>query len=179
MKIRINNYFETLKQTLDNIDKDGVMKFVNLLTSAKGNIYIMGNGGSASTASHFACDFNKDLLPEGYAKVTCLNDNMSSVLAYSNDFGYENLFEEQLKRFLKKDDIVIVISCSGNSENILKAVDYAKTKNVKTIGLTGFDGGILKNKVDISICTNCSNMQITEDVHLAILHMVYNILREF
>lgn len=181
MKEAIDNYFDLLKQSVDDLDRNAIISFVDLLLKARkngNNIYIMGNGGSASTASHFTCDFNKGLSykKDIRFKMICLNDNIATMLAYSNDLGYENVFVEQLKNFLKKDDVVIGISGSGNSENVLKAIEYANSVNAKTVGITGFDGGKLKKIVDISIHTNINNMQVAEDVHMTICHMLYNIM---
>ncbi len=181
MKEAIDNYFDLLKQSVDGLDRNAIISFVDLLLKARkngNNIYIMGNGGSASTASHFTCDFNKGLSykKDIRFKMICLNDNIATMLAYSNDLGYENVFVEQLKNFLKKDDVVIGISGSGNSENVLKAIEYANSVNAKTVGITGFDGGKLKNIVDISIHTNINNMQVAEDVHMTICHMLYSIM---
>ena len=181
MKEAIDNYFDLLKQSVDGLDRNAIISFVDLLLKARkngNNIYIMGNGGSASTASHFTCDFNKGLSykKDIRFKMICLNDNIATMLAYSNDLGYENVFVEQLKNFLKKDDVVIGISGSGNSENVLKAIEYANSVNAKTVGITGFDGGKLKKIVDISIHTNINNMQVAEDIHMTICHMLYSIM---
>lgn len=181
MKEAIDNYFNLLKQSVDGLDRKAIISFVDLLLEARkngNNIYIMGNGGSASTASHFTCDFNKGLSykKDIRFKMICLNDNIATMLAYSNDLGYENVFVEQLKNFLKKDDVVIGISGSGNSKNILNAIEYANHLGAKTVGLTGFDGGKLKNIVDVSIHADVNNMQVAEDVHMTICHMLYSVM---
>lgn len=181
MKEAIDNYFDLLKQSVDGLDRNAIISFVDLLLEARkngNNIYIMGNGGSASTASHFTCDFNKGLSykKDVRFKMICLNDNIATMLAYSNDLGYENVFVEQLKNFLKKNDVVIGISGSGNSKNILNAIEYANDLGAKTVGLTGFDGGKLKDIVDISIHADINNMQVAEDVHMTICHMLYSIM---
>lgn len=181
MKEEIDNYFNLLKQSVDGLDRKAIISFVDLLLEARkngNNIYIMGNGGSASTASHFTCDFNKGLSykKDIRFKMICLNDNIATMLAYSNDLGYENVFVEQLKNFLKKDDVVIGISGSGNSKNILNAIEYANELGAKTVGLTGFDGGKLKNIVDVSIHSDVNNMQVAEDVHMTICHMLYSVM---
>lgn len=181
MKEAIDNYFNLLKQSVDGLDRKAIISFVDLLLEARkngNNIYIMGNGGSASTASHFTCDFNKGLSykKDIRFKMICLNDNIATMLAYSNDLGYENVFVEQLKNFLKKDDVVIGISGSGNSKNILNAIEYANDLGAKTVGLTGFDGGKLKNIVDVSIHADVNNMQVAEDVHMTICHMLYSVM---
>ncbi len=181
MKEAIDNYFNLLKQSVDGLDRSAIESFIDLLLEARkngNNIYIMGNGGSAATASHFTCDFNKGLSykKDIRFKMICLNDNIATMLAYSNDLGYENVFEEQLKNFLKKDDVVIGISGSGNSKNILNAVEYANELGAKTVGLTGFDGGKLKDIVDVSIHADINNMQVAEDVHMMICHMLYSVM---
>lgn len=175
MKNFIDNYFENLKTTLNNLDNKSIIDLISLLREFSGNIYIMGNGGSASTASHVTCDFNKGLSTN--FNMICLNDNLPSLLAYSNDLGFENIYVEQLKKILKDDDILIGISCSGNSENIIKAIKYANEIHTKTVGFTGFDGGQLKNIVDIYIHADSNNIQIVEDVHLSIFHMIFNALK--
>ena len=181
LKEAIDNYFNLLKQSVDGLDRSAIESFIDLLLEARkngNNIYIMGNGGSAATASHFTCDFNKGLSykKDIRFKMICLNDNIATMLAYSNDLGYENVFEEQLKNFLKKDDVVIGISGSGNSKNILNAVEYANELGAKTVGLTGFDGGKLKDIVDVSIHADINNMQVAEDVHMMICHMLYSVM---
>ena len=181
MKEAIDNYFNLLKQSVDGLERSAIESFIDLLLEARkngNNIYIMGNGGSAATASHFTCDFNKGLSykKDIRFKMICLNDNIATMLAYSNDLGYENVFEEQLKNFLKKDDVVIGISGSGNSKNILNAVEYANELGAKTVGLTGFDGGKLKDIVDVSIHADINNMQVAEDVHMMICHMLYSVM---
>lgn len=177
----INNYFSQLKQTLDKLDRKELETFIKILLEARDNnkcIYIMGNGGSASTASHFVCDFNKGMSygKDKRFKVICLNDNIPTMMAYSNDLSYEDIFVEQLKNFLAPSDVVIGISGSGNSKNILKAVEYANSKGAVTVGLTGYDGGILRRISKYSINANIDNMQVSEDIHIMICHMVHNVL---
>lgn len=177
----IENYFSRLKNAIDSLDRDELNNFINILITARDNgkhIYIMGNGGSASTASHYVCDFNKGMsyLKDKRFKLICLNDNIPTMLAYSNDVGYDDVFVEQLKNFLKKDEVVIGISGSGNSKNVLKAIDYANSIGAITVGLTGYDGGVLKNISAFSVNANINDMQISEDIHMMICHMIYNIL---
>ena len=141
---KINNYFERLKRTVDDLNRDEVATFIQVLNSAreKGkNIFIMGNGGSAATASHFVCDFNKGASymhdNKKRFKFICLNDNVAIMMAYSNDVSYEDVFVEQLRNFLNEDDIVIGISGSGNSKNVIKAIEYTNQKSGISVGLTG------------------------------------------
>jgi D-sedoheptulose 7-phosphate isomerase len=139
-----------------------------------GVIYIFGNGGSASTASHFANDFNKGISErlEQPFRFVCLNDNIATIMAVANDIGYDAVFEFQLRGKLTDEDIVIGISASGNSPNVLKAIKLAKTVNALTIGFTGFNGGELSKLVDISLNVPIASMQITEDIHLVLNHLM-------
>ena len=177
----INNYFGKLKTCIDNLDRKEVDIFLNIMLRARdrgANIYIMGNGGSGATASHFCCDFNKGMSyqQDKKFKMICLNDNVATMLAYANDVSYDNVFVEQLKNFLKEGDLVIGISGSGNSKNVLKAVEYANANGAITLGLTGYNGGILKQIAKYSINTHIDDMQITEDIHMMLCHMTYSIL---
>ena len=140
----------------------------------------MGNGGSASTASHFVCDLSKNTRRDGWPhfKVIGLTDNMALFSAYANDEGYENVFSQQLASLLMPEDIVIAISASGNSKNILNAVLYAKGQNAVTVGFTGFDGGSLASLVDVNIHVNSSIIEHVEDIHLMLEHIVVKSLRE-
>lgn len=181
MKNLINEYLEKVKKTIDNLDRDEIETFMNLLTKAKDEdrtIFIMGNGGSASTASHFCCDFNKGVSygQEKRFKFICLNDNIPTMMAYSNDISYEEIFVEPLKNFFKEGDLVIGISGSGNSKNVLKAIEYANSNGGVTIGITGYNGGKLKQKAKYSVNTNIDDMQVSEDIHMVLDHMCSSII---
>lgn len=171
------DYLEGLKEVLDIFPHDKFGEIIGSLMSAYNegkHVFIMGNGGSGSTASHFACDINKGCCMdiEKKFKVVCLNDNIPTMLAYANDLSYDKVFVEQLKNFLQEGDIVIGISGSGNSENVIQAVSYAKENKAKTIGLTGFDGGRLAQVVDIPLIASVNDMQKVEDVHMIVVHMI-------
>jgi D-sedoheptulose 7-phosphate isomerase len=180
----IDGYFERLKATIDRVSRVEVGEFMNLLLEAleKGNrIYIMGNGGSAATASHYAADFNKGL---SYGKarrfrVHCLNDNYPTVMAYANDISYDDVFVEQLRNFLEAGDMVIGVSGSGNSRNVLKAVDYANANGAVTVGLTGYDGGRLRRAAKHSVLIPVDDMQITEDLHMVLDHLIYAVFAAY
>jgi len=170
-------YLEELKGLLDAFPHDRFEEVASLILSAyydEKQIFIMGNGGSGSTASHFACDINKGCCfnVDKKFKVICLNDNIPTMMAYANDLSYEKVFVEQLKNFLQPGDVVIGISGSGNSENVILALSYAKENNAKTIGLTGFDGGKLAKTADIPLIASINDMQKVEDVHMIIVHML-------
>lgn len=177
MKNEIEKYFYNEIETIKALNISNIEKVIEILDDALKNnkkIYIFGNGGSGSTASHFVCDFNKAIFKNIDKKFDfqCLNDNMAIVSAISNDIDYSEIFKYQLKNKLKKEDIVIALSGSGNSKNIIKACEYAKEIGAKIIGFTGYNGGILKQISDVSIDTNINDMQITEDIHLMIEHLI-------
>lgn len=181
------NYLVELTTVLDSFDHAQFSAIVESIMDAykrDARIFIMGNGGSGSTASHAACDINKgccfDL--EKKFKMISLNDNIPTMLALANDVSYEAIFVEQLKNFFVLGDLVIGISGSGNSENVLQAVQYASDNGGHTIGLSGFSGGKLSKLVDIPFVVQIDDMQKIEDVHIIVVHMImqaaYAILHE-
>jgi len=143
-------------------------------------IFVMGNGGSGATASHWACDVNKGCCVEGHARfrMICLNDNLSTLLAYANDLSYEKVFVEQLRNLLRPGDVVIGISGSGNSQNVLLAIDHANKNGGVTVGLCGFDGGRLLSMVHIPLWVRCRDMQKVEDMHVIVTHMAMQRIRQ-
>ena len=140
----------------------------------------MGNGGSGATASHFACDMNKEVSSglDKRIQVICLNDNIPIISAYANDLSYDNIFTEQLKNFLKPNDVVIGISVSGNSRNVIKAIQYANDHSAITVGFTGFDGSQVAKIAKIPIVIAANDMQKVEDIHLILFHMIMQILQK-
>jgi len=174
------DYLNEIKSVLNDLPLEKFEEIVNLILKAyveERQIFIMGNGGSGSTASHFACDINKGVcfgLNKRF-KVICLNDNIPTMLAYANDVSYAHIFVEQLKNFLKPHDLVIGISASGNSENVLRAIHYANENGAHTIGFTGFDGGKLATLAHTSLIVPVNDMQKVEDVHLILTHMLMQI----
>jgi len=177
----IQNYINKEIEVIKSLDISSISEVMTAIIEAyekDANIYIFGNGGSASTASHFQNDFNKGLSEnlEKKFNFVCLNDNVPTVLAIANDSGYEYVFEHQLINKLKQNDLVIAISGSGNSKNVLRAIEYAKQQGNKTIGITGYDGGKLAKMVDISFNVPVDDMQITEDVHMILDHLMMSVL---
>jgi len=169
-------YIEELKEILNNFSHEQFERFINAMLTAyhkQKHIFVMGNGGSASTASHWVCDINKgcSLGREKKFKMMCLNDSISTLLAYANDLSYEDVFVEQLKNFFASGDVVIGISGSGNSENVLRAIDYANNNGGTTVGLCGYSGGRLFQMVDIPILAKVDDMQKVEDIHMIVVHM--------
>ena len=177
----IKQYIAAEIEVLQKLNHEDINAFLNAIDETRkrdGTIYIMGNGGSAATASHFVNDFNKGVSEfiEQKFRFVCLNDNMATVMAIANDIGYDAVFEFQLRGKVTENDLVIGISGSGNSSNVVGAVEFAKSAGAKTAGLTGYDGGKLKNIVDISLHVPVMSMQITEDVHMMYDHLIMAVL---
>lgn len=176
----IKTYLENEIKVLESLDVDSINAVLNLLEETfenENNIYIFGNGGSAATASHFQNDFNKGVSEYTAKKFRfqCLNDNVATLMAIANDIGYEDVFSFQLQGKLREGDIVIAISGSGNSKNVIKAVNYAKECGNKVVGVTGYSGGKLKEICDLSLHVPVNSMQITEDVHMIFDHLMMSI----
>lgn len=176
----IEQYIALEIEILKQLDAEQINAALNLLDETrqrKGRIYICGNGGSAATASHFQNDFNKGVSEyiDVPFRLHCLNDNMATIMAIANDIGYEEVFRFQLRNNLEENDVLIAISGSGNSPNIIHAVEYAKEHGCKIIGLTGFSGGKLKEMADISLHAPVNSMQVTEDIHMIFDHMMMSI----
>ena len=179
----INNYKQKLVNEINNMDNDVINKVIDLLLKSRDEdrqVFIMGNGGSGATASHITGDFNKGLslgqLREKRYKFISLVDNSPTLLSLANDVSYDDVFVEQLINFINPGDLIIAISGSGNSENILRAVKFAKKKGNTVIGLTGFNGGKLKQLSDISVHIPINDMQIVEDVHMMLGHLIFSVL---
>ena len=182
-KLKIEDYKEKLVNEIRNLDTELINDFINLLVAKRDErkqIFIMGNGGSGATASHIAGDFNKGLSlfkPEDKRyRMVCLTDNIPALLSIANDVSYDDIFVEQIKNFLNDGDILICISGSGNSANVLKAAEYAKGRGNTIVGFTGFDGGKLKAMSDVSIYIPIDDMQITEDIHMMLGHLISSVL---
>lgn len=180
----IQNYLALEIEILKQLDAGQINIALNLLDETrkkKGRIYICGNGGSAATASHFQNDFNKGL--SEYIEVPfrfhCLNDNIATLMAIANDIGYEEVFRFQLRGVMELGDILVAISGSGNSRNVLNAVEYAKAQGCQVIGVTGYTGGRLKELCDISLHAPVMSMQITEDIHMIFDHLMMSIFYKY
>ncbi|KAB8028150.1 SIS domain-containing protein [Fluviispira multicolorata] len=174
------NYLHYLKVLLDTLELEAIEKFIKILFESQKNghrIFFIGNGGSAATASHFSNDLSIGTrCLENPFKAISLTDNNAIITAISNDFGYNEIFIQQLKaQGFSKNEVLVSISASGNSENVLKAVEYATEKDGITIGLTGFDGGLLKKKCQLSIHvdTNKGEYGPVEDIHMILDHLIH------
>ena len=170
-------YKAKLSNALDTIDLQAVSQAIQILQEARSNnrhVFVCGNGGSASTASHFVTDMVKgaSFQRESRFRIMALTDSMPTVTAYSNDVGYDCVFAEQLKNFAAPGDVLIGISGSGNSSNILSAMEYANQAGCKTIALTGRDGGKLGPMANLQIRVSEPHMGRIEDGHLIVCHMI-------
>jgi D-sedoheptulose 7-phosphate isomerase len=175
----IPEHLSDVRRMLNQVPMFTVERIVEVLRKARDDgafIYIAGNGGSAATASHWVNDLGKATKRSGRRpmRVVCLSDNTSWLSALANDEGYERVFAGQLENFAKPGDVLICISASGNSPNLLRAVDVAKEREMTTIGLLGFDGGALKSRVDLMLCvaTEKGAYELVEDVHSVLCHAV-------
>jgi D-sedoheptulose 7-phosphate isomerase len=182
MKQNFHSYIEDLKTALDKLDLETFAQINEVLFQSleRGHyIFTMGNGGSGSTASHLVSDLNKGACFDQQKKfrALCLNDNVPTLSAYANDVSFEDIFKEQLKNFLHEEDIVIGFSGSGNSENVLRALDYANSYGGITIGFTGFDGGRISKIVRHSLIAPVHDMQKSEDIHFILAHMIMRAMR--
>ena len=177
----IESYLTRLKETIDLVSRGELEAFLELLLDALergATVFTMGNGGSAATASHFAVDFNKGL---SYRKArrfrfVCLNDNVPTLTAYANDVGYEEVFVEQLRNLARPGDVAIAISGSGNSPNVVKAIRYANSAGLRSVAITGYDGGALRREAASGVHVPVADMQVTEDIHMVLDHLAYAVL---
>lgn len=180
----ILEYFEKVKNTIDKISAEDLSTVMNILNKArdeKRTVYVCGNGGSAATASHYCCDFNKGVSSEQEKKFRfiCLSDNIPTMMAYANDFDYNEVFVGPLRNFLRPGDFVLGISGSGNSENVVRALKYANENGGTTIAFTGYDGGKMKKMAHYGVHVPIMNMQVSEDLHMVLDHCMMSILCKY
>lgn len=173
----IEDYVEGIKKCLGEINKADVEAVVNAICGScqeHKRIFVFGNGGSATTASHFACDLGKGTVVDKELKLSVISlaDNMALMTAIANDFGYASVFKEQLASLLNEGDVVIGISASGNSPNVLEAIEYAKSKGAMTIGICGFGGGKLAEIADRALVFCAMDYGQVEDAHMVLLHFI-------
>ena len=177
----IKAYFDQVIHCLDSINADilqDVAKQLLQCISRSNTIFIAGNGGSAATASHFAVDLVKGVsyTTNCDVKAISLSDSSSIITCIGNDLGYDHIFSFPLSKMAKPGDILLALSCSGNSPNIIKALETAKEKQIFTISLTAFDGGNAQKLSDINIHVPIKHYEVSEDVHLSILHCLKVVL---
>jgi len=183
LRENIEAYIASLTRALAALDRAELVALAETLLAARergAQVFIMGNGGSAATASHFVCDFNKGLRREEGKnfRFICLNDNIPSLMAIANDIGYEAVFVEQLKSYLAPGDVVMGISGSGNSANVVKALEYAEAHGAETIALVGYDGGRMKQVARRRVHVGINDMQIVEDIHMTLDHLLMRVISE-
>jgi D-sedoheptulose 7-phosphate isomerase len=180
--LEARQYFEELHRVASSLSHDGVDQIAGILVNAYESgrmVFTFGNGGSASLASHLACDLGKGTAYCNGGKrlrVLALTDNLPTLTAWANDSGYEDVFSEQLRNFAEAQDVAFAISGSGNSKNVLNALQAAREVGATTVGITGFQGGEMKSLCDICVVVPSNNMQIIEDLHLSIAHSIFRIV---
>jgi D-sedoheptulose 7-phosphate isomerase len=177
----IRRYLAQLQDVLTKVDVNEIAAIAEVLHKAyveQKTILVMGNGGSGSTASHMVCDMNKGACfhAEKKFRFISLADCTPMILALGNDVGFESIFVEQMKAYAQPGDVVLGISGSGNSPNVLRAIEYAKQLGCVTIGACGFSGGKLKSLVDHAFHVNVNDMQLVEDVHMILVHILMRVL---
>ncbi len=180
---RIENYISHLQGVLERLTLPDVKASIDAIMEAyyaDKQIFVIGNGGSASTASHIACDLGKGTSVPGKPRfrVISLTDNVATMTAWSNDVSYEDVFIEQLKNLVNPGDLVLGISASGNSENVIRAMRYASEIGCKTVGWSGFGGGTLAEICDINVVVDSNLYGPVEDVHLILNHILHSWIRE-
>ncbi len=180
---RINSYLNAVTGLLADLPREDIARVVDLVREAYESgkqVFIMGNGGSAATSSHLACDLQKGLgaLTDKRFKVMALSDNIPIMTAWGNDTDYANIFAPQLDTWVNPGDLVIGISGSGNSPNVINAIELANKKGAVTVGLSGFDGGKLAKVARHGVVVRSDNMQHIEDVHMVLAHLIFRVLME-
>jgi D-sedoheptulose 7-phosphate isomerase len=185
IKLDAPDYIARLQDELGRVDQQAVRRMANLIYQAweeEKFVYIFGNGGSGTTASHMSEDLGKSSLCETdlndeskkRLKVLSLTDNLGWIMAVGNDIGYDQIFVQQLMNYGQAGDLAIAISGSGNSPNVLAAVDWANRHGLKTFGLTGYDGGRLKKMQQAGLHVELADMGMVESIHLCVFHWVLN-----
>ena len=179
----MNAYLTDITHFCETLDKEGLNEVVRILLDAyknKKQIFVAGNGGSAGTANHFCCDFGKNAVKSetNRPKIISLCANIEVVTALGNDFCYGDIFKERLKNLMNDGDVILLISASGNSDNIVRAAEYVKERNGKVIGFTGFAGGKLGKLSDVEINIPSESYEKVEDMHLLLTHMIVCCFKE-
>ncbi len=177
-------YFRRLLELIPRLpyaEVDGIVALILKVFAEERTVFVFGNGGSAASASHMMCDMNKGTTePQQLRrlKVMALTDNVPLLTAWANDSSYDRVFSEQLKNFVRPGDLAFAISASGNSPNVLLALQTARENGALTLGLTGYQGGKMKSLCDICAVVPSDNMQMIEDMHHAMLHSIFTAVRQ-
>lgn len=183
--MEIGGYLSQVGEICNQLEREQIDRLIEILLEARdrdSQIFMLGNGGSAAAASHFCEDLGKgtlkDITDSKRFRAISLTDNVPYIMAWANDEGYEQVFEQQLINLARQGDVAIGISGSGNSENVLRAISFANEHGMVTVGITGFNGGKLRWLAQHTVHVPCHNMGMVENVHLIIAHLVVDILRE-
>lgn len=185
LDVYVRSYVADLTWTMDEFDRVALGRVIEMLVRVRsegGQILLAGNGGSAAAASHMACDLGKGTIDAGNPaftrfRVVSLSDNNALITAIGNDLSFEDVFVEQLKMVMTPGDVVVFISSSGNSPNLVRAAEYARAQGAATVGLLGFGGGKLAAMVDVPLVVSSRNYGITEDFHMSVQHIYTQYLR--
>jgi D-sedoheptulose 7-phosphate isomerase len=177
METNVSSYLDALRLAIDALPTDKLTQMGDILYRAYGNdkqVFTLGNGGSASTASHIAADLAKNTIGPHMRRfrITSLNDNTAILTALANDLGYDSVFSEQLQNLIRAGDLLIAVSGSGNSPNVLNAMHYARSQCAEVVGILGFDGGQAAALADLAVIVPSDNYGVVEDVHLIINHIL-------
>lgn len=177
------NYFRLVSAALGQTPQEPIDEIISILRQARADrrrIFIFGNGGSSATASHFVNDMIKSTVHPDRPrfKVICLSDNTPTLTAYANDVSYDVIFAEPLAALAEPGDVALAISGSGNSTNVLAALDVAREMGLTRLGLAGCGGGKMRDKCDVCVVVPSDSMQVIEDAHLVILHAIFLALRD-
>lgn len=183
MKKFNENYLNEAKKIIGKLDREKIESAINMLLDAHKKdrqVFIIGNGGSATTATHFANDLCKFCNVKGKKRFRAisLTDNISTITALANDTSYDKIFSEQLLNLVNKDDILIALTASGNSPNVIEAVKAAKQHGAKTLAFLGFNGGKVKNMVDEYVLVEYDDFGLVESVHLLLEHLIVSSIRK-
>jgi D-sedoheptulose 7-phosphate isomerase len=179
----LNGYRKELIAHIEAIDPVAFARCIDLLTEAHQKdkqVFIVGNGGSAASANHFVCDFGKNAArpPKRRFRIISLSDNVEKITAFGNDVAFEEIFRQQLINLMNPGDLLIAVSASGNSPDLVRACEYAKEQGGRVIALAGFDGGKIQTFADAAIVARTTSYERIEDIHLILLHMFVCFFKE-
>lgn len=183
MQTQVESYLTRLKGAIDALPTTELSLLGEMLYRSYRNekqVFTLGNGGSASTASHIAADLAKNTIGPNMDRfrITSLNDNTAILTALANDLGYENVFSEQLQNLIRPGDLLLAVSASGNSPNVLKAIRYARSRSAEVVGILGFDGGEAAKLADLAIIVPSFDYGVVEDLHLIINHILVEYFKQ-